>query len=584
MTTRADQSSFDPSAARARLENARGTVFWRSLEELADSEGFRAWLREQHPHLAETVMLDRRGFLKLLGASLALAGLSACSHPPQTELVPYASAPPGQVDGLPRFFATALTRNGYARGVLIENNQGRPTKVEGNPGHPASLGATDIFAQAAVLQLWDPDRSQTLMHDGTTATWDDFGAALLQARARFDRNDGTGLGVLTGAITSPTLSAQIDALLKKYPNAHWHVHEPAGNDGTIAGAEMAFATPLSMRLRLDRAQVILALDADFLTDPAGGVRYARDFASTRSPDGAHRTMSRLYAVEPTPSLTGAMADHRLPLASSRIEAFARRLAQRLGVARDAGTQSHMDAQQTRWLDAVAADLQAHGGSALVVVGSGQPAELHALGHAMNSALGAVGKTIEYSEPVQKLPGNGGSLTDLVTAMRAGRVDTLLVLDRNPVYDAPVDLQFADALRTVPHLVHLGLYRDETGALAEWHLPRAHELESWSDARAFDGTASLMQPLIAPLYHGRTPHEVLAMLLGDDLREAHALVRRQWRTQLPDDAAWNAALQAGVIANTALPPRTPKVISGAGSPAIRGRDQDDLQASAGMELL
>ena len=521
---------------------------------MSDSEGFQTWLRTQHPQLAQTLALDRRGFLKLLGASLALAGLSACSHPPQDQIVPYVHAPIGQVDGLPRFFATVLTRDGYAHGVLVENHMGRPTKIEGNPQHPASFGATDIFAQAAVLQLWDPDRSQSPMRGADAASWDDFSAALLALTAKFERNAGAGLCVLTGAITSPTLSAQLDALSKKYPRAHWHVHEPAGNDNAIAGAALAFGKPLATRLHFERAQIVVALDADFLLDPAAGVRHARDFTALRDAENPQHTMSRLYVVEPTPSLTGAMADHHLPLESSRIEAFARQLAKRLGIAVASDTQA--DAKQTAWLDALAADLQAHRGASLVVVGNAQPPWLHALGHALNAALGNVGATIDYSESVQKLPGDGGSLADLVAVMRAGSVDTLLVLDSNPVYDAPVDLDFANALKNVPHLLHLGLYRDETGVLAEWHLPLAHPLEAWSDARAFDSTASIAQPLIAPLYDGHSAHEVLAALLGDEVRDGHALVRRQWQTSLPDDATWSAALQAGVVANTALPAVAP----------------------------
>ncbi len=549
-----DEAIFDVDAARARLAAARGPIFWRGLEELADSDGFHHWLREQHPQLADTLKLDRRGFLKFLGASLALAGLAACGRPPQHELVPYVKAPDGQVAGLPRFFATALTRHGYAHGVLIENNMGRPTKVEGNPQHPASLGATDIFAQASVLQLWDPDRSQNVMHRDTTATWDDFSAAQLTLFAGLRSDGGAGLRVLTGSVTSPTLSAQLDTLLAKYPNARWHVHQPAGDDNAIAGTTRAFGMPLATRYAFDRAKIILALDADFLADPAAGVRYARDFAATRSPDNG--TMSRLYAVESTPSLTGAMADHHLPLESSRLAIFARQLAHKLGGAPVAT--GHFDAVQTRWMDALIDDLRAHHGECLIVVGVTQPAELHALGHAMNAALGNIGTTIDYSEPVQKLPARGGSIGDLVTAMRAGSVETLLVIDANPAYDAPVDLGFVDALQRVPHLIHLGLYRDETGVLAEWHLPRAHELECWSDARAWNGTASIMQPLIAPLYGGRSPLEVLAQLLADDVREGRALVRRQWQQQLSDDHSWNSALRAGVIANTASPSRKPAI--------------------------
>jgi molybdopterin-containing oxidoreductase family iron-sulfur binding subunit len=544
------QGAFDPDVAREKLAATRGPVYWRSLEELADSEGFRRWLRQQNPKLGEALLMDRRGFLKLLGASLALAGLAACSHPPQTEIVPYVHKPVGQVDGLPRYFATVLTREGYAQGVLVADHQGRPTKVEGNPEHPASLGGTDIFAQAAILQLWDPDRSQSIRHRGITSTWNDFVAAAFVMSTRFEKRGGDGLHILTGPVTSPTLAAQLDALARRYPKSRWHVHRPRG-DNTYEGARLAFGQPLSTRLHMDRARVIVALDADPLSDPAAGTRYGRDYAVTRAADQNGGAMSRLYAIEPTPSLTGLMADHRLPLGFPEIGEFARRLAGRIGVAAPAGA-APVTGEQARWLEAIAADLQAGRGTSLILVGASQPPWVHALGHAMNAVLGNVGTTIDYSTPVEALPVDDGGLASLVSAMHAGEVDTLLALDANPVYAAPAELDFAGALKRVRHLVHLGLYLDETGEVAEWHVPQAHSLESWSDARAFDGTASIAQPLIAPLYDGKSVHEFLAAFTGEALFEGHALVRRQWQEALPDDASWNDALQAGIVPDTAFP--------------------------------
>ncbi|MGN6313426.1 MAG: TAT-variant-translocated molybdopterin oxidoreductase [Rhodanobacteraceae bacterium] len=560
-------TSFDMETERARLQDVRGPKLWRSLEELADSEGFRTWLQREHPRLADAAPLDRRGFMKFIGASLALAGLSACSRPPQTEIVPYVHGQVGQVDGLPRYFATVLTRSGYAQGVLVRSNMGRPTKVEGNPQHPASLGGTDIFAQASVLQLWDPDRSQSVLYRNEATTWDAFATAMSQSRVRWMRDGGAGLRVLTGAITSPTLAAQLDALQRQYPNARWHVHEPCGENAR-GGTRLALGKLYAKRYRFDRAKVILALDADFLSDPAAGVRYSRDFIAARDPERG--AMSRLYAVEATPSITGAMADHRLPLGSAQIEAFAQTLAERLGIAHDKGplaggrdvfgrsAPARDMSPASPLLQAIANDLSGARGGSLIVAGDTRTPELHMLVHAMNASLGNVGNTLEYVEPVEVLPPQAtnpdghddGSLRALVEAMRAGKVDTLLVLGGNPAYDAPADLEFAAALRRVPHLLHSGLYHDETGALAEWHLPMSHALECWADARAFDGTASIGQPLIAPLYDSKSAIEVLSILLDDELTDGRALVRRQWSSQLKDEAAWNAALQAGVIAHTA----------------------------------
>ncbi|MGH8124309.1 MAG: TAT-variant-translocated molybdopterin oxidoreductase [Rhodanobacteraceae bacterium] len=528
---------LDPAAIRARLAGQRGPRFWRSLEELADSEAFHNWLKAEHPRLANAASLDRRNFLKLMAASLALAGLAACSHPPETEIVPYVHKPIGQVDGLPRYFATTLTRHGYARGVLVRDNMGRPTKVEGNPQHPASLGGTDIFAQAAILQLWDPDRSQSVMHGNTVATWDDFARMLVDRTAHFDANGGEGLRVLIGPTTSPTLISQLAALQRRFPRARWHVHDPG------AGA----LTRDHVRCRFDRARVIVSLDADFLGDPAAGVRYAHDFAAARNPEKSGTPMSRLYVVEPTPSVTGSMADHRLPLASTGIPAFAAQLATRLGV----GGQRAAGPPPGHWIDAVAKDLSAHRGVSLIIAGNAQPEAVHALARSMNAALANIGHTIEYVAPLLATPDHeDGSLAALVEDMQAGKVDTLLMLGVNPAYDAPEDVDVVTALRRVPHTLHLGLYRDETGQLAGWHAPQAHELEAWGDARAFDGTAGIAQPLIAPLYGGHSAIEVMAMLLGQSSAEGHALVRQQWRKQLDDDKAWNEALQSGVIS---IPP-------------------------------
>ena len=560
-------SLSDPAAVTA-------PPLWRSLAELAGAGAAPGGYGAAPLRAQEAAGLDRRQFLQNLAASLALAGVGACSRPPQGELVPYVHAPPGQVDGLPRFFATTHTHEGYGHGVLVESHMGRPTKVEGNPQHPASLGATDIFAQASVLELWDPNRSQVVSHRGETATWDDFAAALAQRSADFARDGGAGLHVLTGATTSPTLAAQLAALWQRYPRARHYSAQPTGNSQALAGARLAFGAPLATRLHLERAAVVLSLDADFLSDRAAGVRYARDFIATRDPQ--RRPVSRLYVIEPTPSITGAMADHRLPLEARHLEAFARRLARRLGLPVE--TPAPIPPAAAHWLEALAADLEAHRGAALVAVGASQPPWLHALGHALNAALGGAGTTVSCTEPVETLAGDAGALADLVAAMHDGAVDTLLVLDANPVYQAPGDLDFAAALPHVTHLMHLGLYRDETGALAEWHLPQAHEFEAWSDARAFDGTASLVQPLIAPLNDGRSVHEVLAMLLGAEVTDGRALLRNQWRPLL-DDAAWTRALEAGVVAGTALAPSARPLQRGFLATPMAARDDE-----RGPELL
>jgi molybdopterin-containing oxidoreductase family iron-sulfur binding subunit len=530
-------------ALRQRMGGAQGPRFWRALEELADDAHWRETLHAAMPQLAALAPMDRRRFLKLLGASLALAGLAACSSPPQEQLVPWLRQPEGMAADEARFYASSLACAGDVCGVLVETHMGRPTKIEGNPAHPASLGGSAPALQAAVLELWEPDRSQTPLHRGVPATWDDFLAEL----AKVSRGDGRGLRVLSGAIVSPTLAAQRDALLQKFPGARWHRHEATGQEQTLAGATLAFGSPLQPMYHFDKAQRIVALDADFLGSMAGRLAYARAFAQQRKPP----RMNRLYAVEPTPSLTGAMADHAWPTAHGEVGAFAHQLAAALGIGGAADK-----AGDEKRIRAVADDLLAHKGQSLVLAGETQSPSVHALVHRLNQALGNIGRTVDYVAPMDVVE-PADSLASLCTAMDAGDVDTLLVLDANPAYDAPADLPFAQALAKVKQRIHLGLYRDETAQLCDWHLPMAHALEAWSDLRAWDGTASIVQPLIEPLYAGRSVHQLLAALLGQP-SDIRAMLQARWHAG--DDEGWNRSLREGVVAGSATAPVNPSAVS------------------------
>jgi molybdopterin-containing oxidoreductase family iron-sulfur binding subunit len=536
-------------ALRARLGDARGPRYWRALEELVEQPAWRARLQEAFPQLSRLQpTLDRRGFLKLLGASLALAGLGACSRPPQEQIVPWVRRPDQLPPALPRFYASTLACAGDVAGVLVETHQGRPTKIEGNPAHPMSLGATTSIMQAAVLELWDPDRSQNPMHEGVASSWDAFRAEAAVLAARFNGN-GRGLHVLSGRLDSPTLAAQRDAWLKKFPGSRWHAYEAVDEDNERAGAQLAFGAPLRARYHFDQARVIVALEADFLGSMPGSLRHARDFITGRNPEA--REFSRLYVVEASPTLTGARADHRWPVASADVGAVALELGERLGLPGVRAGQS--SGLSTRRLRALAQDLETHRGSTLVLAGRTQPPWVHALAHLMNDALDNTGRTVEYYAPAEPWEAASQGLRDLTGAIDAGTVDTLLILDGNPVYATPADARLAQRLGKVAHRIHLGLYRDETAAACQWHLPRAHALESWSDLRAADGTASIVQPVIAPLYDGRSAHELLALFLGDT-QSPRARVQAIWRAQAGDDADgfWKASLQGGVIAHSAPP--------------------------------
>jgi molybdopterin-containing oxidoreductase family iron-sulfur binding subunit len=512
-----------------------------------------------------------------MGAALALAGLNACTRQPVEKIFPYVRPPEELVPGQPLFFATALLKGGYANGVLIENHEGRPTKVEGNPQHPASLGATDIFAQAEVLTLYDPDRSQVITHLGRISTWDAFITAMSVELEALRLRKGAGLRVLTETVTSPTFANQMQTLLAVFPAAKWHQYEPTGRDNIRAGAQLAFGEHVETQYRFDQAEVILALDSDFLVDSPGSLRYARDFAAKRRVVDGMKQMSRLYAVESTPSLTGTMADHRLPMRASEIAGFATAVAEELGVIEGRKARGEESAQtstpfalrpsllasHTKWIKAVALDLEQHRKESLVIVGASQPPIVHALAHAMNHALGNVGKTVIYTEPVEANPVvQMESLRELVADMEAGRIDLLLMIGGNPVFTAPADLHFAEHLAKVKLRVHLSLYDDETSALCHWHIPAAHSLETWSDARAYDGTVTIVQPLIAPLYGGKSAHEVLAVFTPTSRgRSSHDLVRDYWKSQKSTadfEKFWQIALHDGLIADTALPPKTVEI--------------------------
>ena len=578
---------IDLAAIRQRLAGRTGQEYWRSLEELAQTEDFQWCLENEFPRQAGGFRsaVDRRQFLQLMGASLALAGLSACTQQPTENIVPYVRQPEEIVPGRPLFFATALPLSGVASGVLVESHMGRPTKVEGNPEHPASLGATDAFAQASVLTLYDPDRSQVITNVGEIRPWAAFVAAIRGALEAQREQGGSGLRILTETITSPTLADQLRQLQTAFPAAQWHQYEPVHRDDAIAGVRAAFGEDVDMRYHFDQADVILSLDADFLSCGPGHLRYVREFTAKRRVQGEHGEqggMNRLYAVESTPTNTGGMADHRLPLRASQIEDCARAVANALGLAvrTPAGLEAH-----GKWIAALVRDLQKHHGSSIVIAGEEQPPAVHALAHAMNEALGNVGRTVVYAEPVAVKPTlQTQSLRDLVAEMQTGKVALLLILGGNPVFNAPADVPFVAALSKVPLTVHLGLYNDETSQLCHWHIPEAHPLESWSDGRAYDGTITIMQPLIAPLYDGKTAHEVLAVLSDRPERSSHDIVRDYWKARqgaADFERFWRKTLHDGFIPDSASPPKQVTLRPGAGVDALQSGAKAERK---GLEII
>jgi MoCo/4Fe-4S cofactor protein with predicted Tat translocation signal len=555
-------NSIDLAAARAKLEREGGKRLWQSLEQLSDTPEYRTFLENEFPSIPAKKVdgaegVNRRDVLKVMAASAAMAGLGACTKLPTEKIVPYVRPPEEIIPGRPLFYATSIPQSGVAAGVLVESHMGRPTKMEGNPEHPGSLGGTDAFTQASILNLYDPDRSQVVLHEGRVSTWEDFAAAIGNARAQMSLK-GVGIRLLTRTITSPTLGAQIQEFLKRFPDAKWHQYEPCSGDSVREGAQLAFGRIVNTVYRFDPADVIVSLDADFLVNGPGHARYTREFASRRDlAAGPDSKLNRLYVVESMATSTGVVADHRLPLRSSDVEVFARQLAAAAGVTvpQSAHTSAKIPGD---WVGAVARDLVAHRGSSLVVVGESQPPFVHALAHAMNAALGNVGKTVVYTESIEVNPVNQlASFQDLVNDLDAGKVELLVILAGNPVYDAPADFNFATALLKATTRVHSGLYNDETAELCHWHVPAAHFLESWSDARAYDGTASIIQPLIAPLYDAHTPHQIVGLFTDDAGKSDHDLVRDYWQGQRSEkgrafEVFWETSLHDGLLAGTALP--------------------------------
>ncbi|KAB0683021.1 4Fe-4S dicluster domain-containing protein [Aureimonas leprariae] len=499
------------------------------------------------PDVSGAAPLNRREALRLVALALAV-GATGCK--PAEDIVP-AVRSNGLAAGEPLRFATSLPLGGYGRGMLATSVEGRPIKVSGNPLHPASLGSTDLFAEADILGLYDPDRSRTPTRNGLIANWDGFLAELGPRRAALAARRGEGLAILAGRITSPTLRRQFDALHTAWPAMRLYRHEPVDDANGRAGSKLAFGRPLDVLPDLARADVVLCLGADPHGAGPAQLRNAAGFAKRRTVREGTGAMQRLYVAESAASLTGLAADHRLPLAPAALLDFAAGLAARFG---GPATERPVDG---RFLDALAADLRGAGAKALVLVGEEQPPELHALGHWLNAALGAFGSTLDLVEPADAP--SDGDLGALAAELAAGRVDTLLILGTNPAYDGPSDLGFADLIGKAAFTVHLGTHRDETGALCRWHLAETHPLEGWSDLRAVDGTAGIVQPLIQPLYASVGAHELLAALAGDGGAKPYDLVRQTWSPGVPAaefEDWWLGVVEDGVVPGSAAAPVAP----------------------------
>jgi MoCo/4Fe-4S cofactor protein with predicted Tat translocation signal len=525
-----------------------GRRYWRSLDELADTSEFKEWLQREFPQGASELEdgVSRRHFVRIMSASLMLAGVGVMGtgcRPPVEKLEPFGQQQPGYIFGEPQYFATAMPTRDGAIPLVVKSYEGRPIKVEGNAEFPGSNGSTDRYAQASILDVYDPDRAKRFKKAGQTVTPDEALAALNQIAQAAASSGGQGLAFLMDRNTSPSRRRLQDLISQKYANVKWFVYEPIDSDVQQRAATQAFGQSVRPVYHFEKAKVIVSLGSDFLGSEDDVHNHIRRYVQGRKPESG--SMSRLYVIESLFTLTGAGADHRLRVPSGQIGAIAAAINAAVAgspLAAPAG----VDAQ---WISECAKDLAQNKGNALVVAGQSQPIEVHLLAHAINSALGAVGSTLALC-PAPAF--TAGSINDLADALNAGSVQTLVIIGGNPVYNAPANLNWAVTQRKAKTVVRLGYYEDETFAQTDWHIPAAHYLESWSDAATADGTLVPIQPLIQPLFGGLAELEFLARMAGESQTKAYEIVRA---THAGSDEDWKKFLFNGYLADSAAAPAT-----------------------------
>ncbi len=572
--------------------------YWRSVEDLTHSPEFREWMHREFPEGASelTAAEDRRQFLKVMGASFALAGLgvAGCRRWPETNIVPAAHQPPNRTPGDPVFYATAWEFAGFAQPMLAKSFDGRPIKLEANPAHPCGATGLPSVSQAQVLALYDPDRSRTVLSRGTRSTYPQFASALATKVAALKSAQGKGLAILAEQKSGPTYAAALAKVTAAYPSATVVAWEPLGRDNALEGTAIAFGSPRRVMNRFDQAKVIVSLGDDFLYTTPMAAQWSAQWAKGRaieSKDPSKQEVARLYAVDSGLSLTGMNADERLAVRPGAVVLSAALIAQAIDAGHDdASLKAAIDALASSpaaqtlkqgdgaaFFTALVADLKHAGGASLLTAGDDAAPITHALVAACNRALGNVGKTVTYhNEPVAP---SAQRFATLVEQMKSGAIDTLVILGGNPVYDAPSDLDFAGAMSKVHTVIQLGMYANETvmHPSCSWHVPEASFLEAWGDARAYDGTVTIQQPLILPMVAGdqggKSQVEFLAELVGSDEREGQALVRKTHQSLSglsgpAFESAWRTWLDQGFVKGTESTPVDSPIASGALATAIR----------------
>ena len=521
--------------------SSTGKEYWKSLDQLANTPEFQEFVHREFPQGAAELNdpVTRRNFLSLMGASLALAGLAGCRKPVE-KIIPYVAAPEEIVPGVPTYYATSMPFMNNAFGLLVGSREGRPTKIEGNADHPSTRGKSNAFIQASILDLYDPDRSKSVMRDGRESNWNEFVTFWRGLYERYRQTGGQGLAVLSESFSSPTLWRLAQEFRAIFPKAQWVTYEPINDNNIFEGIEKASGKPYQPIYHFDKADIILSLDSDFVYAESDNIRNALDFTNGRRVKSEHDGMNRLYVVESSFSNTGAIADHRIRVASSQVGRFAAALAlelQRQGLPiQDDGALAGYAGRgfDQDWLRVVASDLIRAGRKSLIIAGRNQPANVQTLVLALNSALGNIGNTLSFREITYAVRSSMQDLTDLINDIKSGKIETLAMLGGNPIYNAPADLEFESAIKNIAHSIHLSSHFDETSRKVEWHVPAAHYLESWGDAMSIDGTLGIIQPLIAPLYGGIGSVEMLNLLTRGDDNRGYDIVRETWKKFLKSD--------------------------------------------------
>ena len=533
--------------------SAQGKTYWRSLDHLAETPEFKALVEKEFPEGADELKspVSRRKFLSLMGASMALAGLTSCRRPVE-KIIPYVIKPEEIIPGKPQYYATNMPFGSESFGLLVESHEGRPTKIEGNKKHPASGGSSNVFMQAEMLNLYDPDRSQIILNQGKNSNWQAYRAAWKKLSAEYTDNGGEGLAILSESFASPTMMRLSEALMKKFPQAQWVTYDSVSDENIFTGIQAATGVMARPKYSFKEANVVLSLDSDFLQMDSNDIPHAREFASRRKVRSENDSMNRLYVVEGTYTITGGMADHRLRVQSGQIGMFAAALAHELSAQGLDIKAPRVNANfDKKWISSVAKDLLANKGNSLVVGGRRQPSEVHTLIALINDVLENTNKTVSYLSNPDMQVSNLKSFAELTQAMNAGKIESLVILGGNPAYQAPADIDFAAGLKKVKHSVHLASHVDETSENTTWHINQAHFLESWGDVSGYGG-AGITQPLIAPLFDGKSNIDVLADLISDEEVWAYGVVQETWRGILGTgnfDKAWRKVVHDGFLAST-----------------------------------